>query len=142
MRKKIAQLDHYLGLDLSDDEVDKIIKLTYSSTAQKADVNNDMPLEYLQNALVMVAITDYAKEHLNLSVNSCYRNVIVNKLVGGAKNSKHMEFKAVDFQLPRWTTDHEINDYIAQFSKLLHPFAYIDYFYKKGNMLHIQFNYH
>lgn len=57
------------------------------------------------------------------SVNSFYRSVKVNKIVGGKTNSRHLSFRAVDLSF-RNSSDCET------FYKLLQSCPYFRYFYK------------
>ncbi|MBN8422685.1 MAG: hypothetical protein J0L73_27495 [Verrucomicrobia bacterium] len=64
---------------------------------------NTMPVESLwQNIVPTLVVLDAVVESLGggkLRVNSTYRNVAYNNVVGGAKRSQHAAFRAVDFSI-------------------------------------------
>lgn len=68
-------------------------------------------------------------------VNSAYRSPEVNKIVKGAKNSQHIEGKAVDFISPKFGTPKQIVQAIKSsglsYDQLIHEF---------NSWVHISFN--
>lgn len=140
MRKKIENLCEFLLCHLSDYEIDILIELTYSETAVKHNVNNDFPLSLFNNALITANIAEYFLRR-GYKINSGYRSAEVNKLVGGKENSRHLVFRALDIQLNKWDTSLVVENIIRELEEYLSSVAYIDYYYRKGNMLHIQWSY-
>lgn len=126
------------GKDLSIYQLLLIYLLTKSSTAARHKLDNSLPKEFLLNALLWSEIVLYAICYLDYSVNSGFRCEIVNQKVGGVSNSKHLKALAVDFGVHKNTTNLEISEFIRFIDDNLKNMAYVDYFYRRGNMLHIQ----
>lgn len=78
-------------------------ELTFSSTAVRHGVSN-IPKDktLLDNIRKSAEFLEAVREKLGkpIRVLSCYRSPEVNKLVGGAKHSAHLEGKAIDIQVP------------------------------------------
>ena len=76
-----------------------ISELEYSAKAKERGIVNKMPAHLMPNA---VALVDKVLDPLRaaygkpISVNSGYRNAVVNKLVGGGATSQHLTAQAAD----------------------------------------------
>lgn len=70
-----------------------------SDVARKNGINNEPSKDLFDNMLLTVVMMQKVRELLKVPIviSSGYRNPQLNKLVGGAKYSKHLEFLAVDF---------------------------------------------
>ncbi len=90
----------------------KISELVYSDTAIKHNINNMPDINSLDNMLnlifyVLQPLRDKIKKPI--IITSGFRNVEVNKLVNGAKNSQHTKGQAVDFIIKGMTVTEIIN---------------------------------
>lgn len=83
--------------------------------------------KYFVNAYILLILLYYFISEFRApkfsSINSFYRSVKVNKLVGGKTNSRHLFFRAVDLSF------HSPSD-CETFYKLLQSCSYFRYFYK------------
>lgn len=83
--------------------------------------------KYFVNAYILLTLLYYFISEFRApkfsSINSFYRSVKVNKLVGGKTNSRHLFFRAVDLSF------HSPSD-CETFYKLLQSCSYFRYFYK------------
>lgn len=71
----------------------------YSETAKKLGIENKIPNDLWLNMQKLVLIVlDPAREKLGypIKINSGYRSFKLNKAVGGAKNSYHLQARAAD----------------------------------------------
>lgn len=61
---------------------------------------NDIPCEMIKNIIPTVKVLQEIRDFLGVPilVNSCYRPEAYNKKVGGAKDSLHLVFNAIDFR--------------------------------------------
>ena len=79
--------------------------------------NTMPPPELWPNIAPTLVVLDAIAEHfspLRLSVNSTYRNVAYNSVVGGASRSQHTAFRAVDFSIKDRSPEE-----VAAFAKTL-----------------------
>lgn len=103
-------------------------ELTVSQAAERSGISNQPSSGILDNltytATQMELIRDLLRTPIN--VNSAYRSPEVNKLVKGAKNSQHVEGKAVDFISPSFGTPRQIVEKIKGsnivYDQLIHEF--------------------
>jgi uncharacterized protein YcbK (DUF882 family) len=77
-----------------------ISELCKSDRAKQNGIKNTPTLPIVDNMLELIVyclqpVRDYLKEPM--IITSGYRNAQLNTLVGGAKNSQHLEGKAADF---------------------------------------------
>ena len=80
----------------------KISELIHSDTAIRNNINNMPDINSLDNMLeLIVYCLQPIREKIGkpMIISSGYRNSTVNKLVGGAKNSQHLNGQAVDFTI-------------------------------------------
>lgn len=79
-------------------------EMQQSETAERNRVDNSTPESALLNVVqLMVALQGLRDKTMRvIKVNSGYRNEETNKLVGGAKNSKHMQGLAADITIPKF----------------------------------------
>lgn len=80
----------------------KFSELIYSEKAIKNNINNMPDIDSLDNMLDLIVyclqpIRDYIKKPM--IITSGFRNIEVNKLVNGVKNSQHTKGQAVDFHI-------------------------------------------
>lgn len=145
MKKKIknyVQLNNFYkslcGKDLSTYQLLLIYLLTKSSTSDRHKFDNSLPPNFLPNALLWSEIVFVAVAYYDYKINSGYRSEEVNKKVGGVSYSKHLSALAVDFGVHINTTSAEISDFIRFINENLKNIAFVDYHYRRGNMLHVQ----
>ncbi len=87
-------------------------ELTLSQSASRAGLDNT------PSSAVLATLTNTAKNleavrsllNKPILVSSGYRSPLVNKSVGGAAKSQHVEGKAVDFTCPQFGTPRQIVD--------------------------------
>lgn len=78
-----------------------INELTKSSTAEQKKINNTPSVEHEQNLIALIEnILDPLREAYGkpIIVTSGYRSNILNKAIGGAKNSQHQYGFAADIR--------------------------------------------
>ena len=76
-----------------------VSEVTFSSTAKKRGISNDIGEAELRNALslaenVLQPLRDLAK--VSIGVNSWYRSKELNTVLGGSKTSDHLTGRAAD----------------------------------------------
>lgn len=95
-------LDDYIHSEYNEQlKFFKFSDIVYSSTALSLDINNSLPAVYLDNALTQLRSLDKLRDGFPhaIIITSGYRCDILNRMVGGAKHSKHLTASAVDIQL-------------------------------------------
>lgn len=103
-------------------------ELTVSQAAERSGIPNQPTPEILDNLTYTSTQMELVRDLLGtpISVNSAYRSPEVNKLVKGAKNSQHVEGKAVDFISPSFGTPRQIVEKIKGsnivYDQLIHEF--------------------
>ena len=103
-------------------------ELTVSQAAERSGLSNQPTPEVLDNLTYTATQMEVVRDLLGTSivVNSAYRSPEVNKLVKGAKNSQHVEGKAVDFISPSFGTPRQIVEKIKGsnivYDQLIHEF--------------------
>jgi hypothetical protein len=106
-------------------------ELTFSSTAVRLGIDNAPPpsivpcLETLARGLEQVrTLLGYP-----LHINSGYRNIVLNRAIGGSKTSAHMEGYAADFTCRQFGPPIEICKTIAasqiEFDQLIEEGAWV-----------------
>lgn len=119
-------------------------ELTVSQAAARSGISNQPSPEVLDNLTYTATQMELVRDLLGapINVNSAYRSPEVNKLVKGAKNSQHVEGKAVDFISPSFGTPRQIVEKIKGsnivYDQLIHEFnswVHIS-FIKQGSRRH------
>jgi hypothetical protein len=108
-----------------------LAEVTKSLTAKRLGIDNTPSKEEIANLkLIAEKIFQPIRDHFNvpISVSSGYRCKKLNKAVGGAKNSEHVEGRALDIDVDGSTsiTNKEIFDYIKnnlEFNQLIWEFG-------------------
>lgn len=111
---------------------------TKSNTAEKHKLDNDPDEVNILVAIVRTAIKmDRVREFFGLPItpSSWYRNLLVNKFVGGVPNSQHAKGEAVDFGVPGLTPEQVCLALIP----LMGEFE-IDQLILEPSWVHISFN--
>jgi len=74
-------------------------ELTFSSTAQRLEIDNTPPPDVLANLQVLMAGLEEVRALLNcpLKIDSGYRSPTLNRYVNGAPDSDHIRGLAADF---------------------------------------------
>lgn len=142
MKKEELNNYHFslTGRNLSITEFATIEILENSSTAWRHHIENHLPCEYLQNALVWHDIFVLALNY-GVTVNSGYRCPELNKKVGGVETSLHQQALAVDFNIVN-LDKVRIHLFLRDIEcYLLENNMKIKYYYKRGNMLHVELKY-
>lgn len=82
-------------------------QMTFSATAVRKGIDNRATSEVLTNLTNLCKALDKIKDLLGKPINitSGYRCPELNKAIGGAKNSQHIEGKAADIQVHGMTTE-------------------------------------
>ena len=111
-------------------------ELTFSSTAQRKQIDNKPPAEVLENMKRLAAGLEEVRAALGnkpMRINSGYRSPRLNRAVGGARLSAHMAGYAADFVCPDFGSPLKIVKALAatgiQFDKLI----------QEGTWVHISF---
>ena len=92
----MPQTDGYAANTMTQAEEDAIQEKYGALAGPNPNLHKRVVIEELKSDLTKKLLNICAKMETNLRVNSGYRNPIVNKNVGGAKNSKHMQRIASD----------------------------------------------
>lgn len=81
-----------------------LAELTHSQMAVRYGLDNSPPESVLANLDRLMATLDYIRESIGVPIiiTSGYRSPRVNRLVGGAQHSAHMDGRAADFIAPRF----------------------------------------
>ena len=113
-----------------------LAELTFSATAQRKQINNTPPPVIVQNLHLLAAgLEDVraALDGLPIRINSGYRCPALNRIVGGARLSAHLDGWAADFVCPDFGSPLEIVRVLARsdlvFDKLI----------QEGTWVHISF---
>lgn len=112
-------------------------ELTASDTAARAAINNVPPQALMGNLLILAQGLEQVRTllgGLSIHVTSGYRCLELNKKIGGARNSAHMQALAADIICPAFGSPLEICRKIAHanipFEQMIHEF---------GHWCHIEF---
>jgi len=105
-------------------------ELTFSQTAAREGIDNTPPPAALANLHRMAALMEQIRALLGgraVHISSGYRCPVLNRRVGGATKSAHMDGLAVDFTVPSLGSPHEVALAIAasnlQFDQLIHEYG-------------------
>ena len=102
--------------------------VTKSNTAIKLGINNQLPIELLENAKSFGKLYDIIYDHFkgNIYFNSIYRGPALNDALGGATNSRHMKCLAGDLEGKNGVKNSDIFKFVKenlQFSQLIWEFG-------------------
>ena len=103
-------------------------ELTASSLVRKG-ISNEPTEEIKQNLLKLAMKLEEVRTLLGhpMTISSGYRSPEVNRIVGGSRNSAHMQGFAADFICPGFGTPYEVCDAIAKsgitFDQIIHEFG-------------------
>ena len=145
MEKYLENLNnHYkslTGMDLSISQLATIRTLVFSDTAIRHKIDNSLPQEYLQNALVWHDVIVLAFNY-HYTITSGYRCPELNKKVGGVSTSLHQKALAVDFNVGNCSGGLMKSFFLMDLAQLLIPYKLeIKYHYMRDNMLHVELKY-
>ncbi len=89
--------------DLSLSPHFRLAEFVKSSTASARGINNTPSLEVVNNLKALCTeVLEPLRQHFNtpITISSGYRSPLLNKAVGGARNSQHLTGEACDLHLP------------------------------------------
>lgn len=95
---------------------------TFSSTATSLGYENKPDPKQLEQIMHTALKMEEVRSLLGnrpIQVSSWFRNVEVNKAVGGSPTSDHMTGASVDFKCPRFGTPREIARFLSQHKETL-----------------------
>ena len=109
-----------------------LAELTFSATAQRRQIDNSPPPSVLRNLnQLAVGLEDVraALDGLPIRINSGYRCPALNRIVGGARLSAHLDGWAADFVCPDFGSPLEIVRALAKsditFDKLIQEVTWV-----------------
>lgn len=85
-------------------------EFTFSQTASRVGIDNTPTEEVLENLKHTAENMEKVRKILGypILISSGYRSPALNRTIGGAKNSQHMQGEAVDFTCPKFGTPRQI----------------------------------
>lgn len=85
-----------------------------SQTAARAGLDNHIPIEFMANVRQLAATLERIRNLLGrpITITSGYRSPAVNKRVGGAAKSAHLEARAADFICPAFGSPRKVAQYL------------------------------
>lgn len=111
-------------------------ELTHSETAVRRGIKNEANPVIQNNLTIVAANMESVRDLLEgnpIIISSGYRNMEVNRIIGGSVKSAHMLGWAVDFICPRFGTPKQIVD------KLKDSDIKFDQVIEEGTWVHISF---
>lgn len=114
-----------------------LAEFTASQTAARRGIANNPPPDVLERLKITAAGMEKVRAVLGkpVTVSSAYRSPALNKAVGGAKNSAHVEGWAVDFNCHAFGSPLEVARKIQAagiaYDQIIHEF---------GSWVHISFD--
>lgn len=111
-------------------------ELTHSETAVRRGIKNEVNPVIQNNLTIVAANMESVRELLDCNpiiISSGFRNMEVNRIIGGSTKSAHMLGWAVDFICPRFGTPKQIVD------KLKESDIKFDQVIEEGTWVHISF---
>lgn len=104
-----------------------------SRTADIKGINNSPDIAALIVMISTAKMMERVRDLLNnpITINSWYRNPVLNKAVGGVPTSQHAKGEAVDFICPKFGSPINIckeiikNKNIIQFDQLIHEHTWV-----------------
>lgn len=112
-------------------------ELIFSSTAQRLGIDNEPPPNVLGHLYSLAQGLERARFALNgmpIHIDSGYRSPALNAIVGGAKNSAHLDGDAADFICPPFGSPLVIVHFLA----VQEGFRF-DQLIQEGSWVHISF---
>lgn len=112
-------------------------EFTRSQMAQRYDIDNNPSVDVVKNLMFTAAGLERVRALLGfpVTVSSGYRCAELNKLVGGAANSQHLQGQAVDFVCPLFGTPLQVCTFLSQWMSA----AGIDQMIMEGTWVHCSF---
>lgn len=105
-------------------------ELTVSETAERMGIDNEPPEDIVDNLRALASALQQVRDVLGnrpIVVTSGYRSPVVNRLVGGSRNSAHVQGWAADFICPAYGRPLEVCRAIAAaglpYDQLIHEFG-------------------
>lgn len=105
-------------------------EMVFSQTAARLDIDNTPSPQVIHNlyrACQALEVVRQEMGELPVIVSSGYRSAALNKAVGGAADSRHMQGLAVDFTVPRYGPTLRVARVIAscglQFDQVIHEYG-------------------
>jgi hypothetical protein len=111
-------------------------ELTHSQTAVRRGIKNEANAVIRNNLTITAANMEAVRKLLGdnpILVSSGFRNLEVNRAIGGSTRSAHMEGWAIDFTCPRFGTPQQIVD------KVKDSDIKFDQLIEEGTWVHISF---
>lgn len=98
-----------------------LAEFTESDTAQRKDINNDLPIGLYESAKVTCEMMEKIRSHLSsvagkpipIIITSGYRSPLLNRSIGSKDTSDHTLAKAVDFRAPAFGSAHAVAKALA-----------------------------
>jgi hypothetical protein len=110
-------------------------ELIFSSTAARLNIDNTPTQSIIDNLTVVAQGLEKVRALLGypMHIDSCYRCPALNKAVGGASDSAHMQGFAADFICPQYGTPLKIVEALAASNMMFGEVI------QEGNWVHISF---
>ncbi|EON14942.1 D-Ala-D-Ala carboxypeptidase family metallohydrolase [Pandoraea sp. SD6-2] len=85
-------------------------EMTESATARKFGIDNQAPASVINNLMRTANLLEQVRSLLGspVIISSGYRSPALNRAIGGAGASAHVEGLAVDFSCPKFGTPYQI----------------------------------
>ena len=114
-----------------------IEELTYSSYATRHGIDNTIPAALSTNIAMLAAGLERVRSFLSMPihVDSGYRCFALNKAIGGASNSAHIQGLAADIICPTYGTPAQIAKVLADNQLTI----YFDKLILEGSWVHVAF---
>lgn len=112
-------------------------ELTFSSTAQRRNIDNNPGKDIVENMYKLAAGLEKVREllgNLPMHIDSGYRSFALNTAVGGAHSSAHTRGWAADFTCP------DFGDPITICQKIAASSILFDQVIQEGTWVHISFD--
>jgi len=107
----------------------------FSQTAIRLGIDNTIPQELIENAKRTAETMEFARQALGnrpIRVSSGYRGPALNKAIGGALKSAHMQALACDFTCPSFGSVYQTAEVLASILE-----DYDQLIYEFGRWIHI-----
>lgn len=112
-------------------------EMSRSNTAVRHGISNDIPANLIPNAKKVASALEIIRAHEKAAVIvfSCYRGMVVNKLVGGSDTSAHPKALAADFKV----VGKSVKAVCDLAAKIIPDFDQIIYEFGESGWCHIGF---